>query len=507
MIVMKSILILIFLTYIIFLSNTGESVINSTISINLTSGESIFVFIAYNYTNVSLSDKAVAIAYKGSFFDIEGLNDFVPDLNMTNSLVYDANGNLIQDSRFYYEYNNFNQLKRVREGNATSPIIEEYMYDHEGQRILKQTGSETTFYISENFVRVSNSSGVFDTVYYYDEKDLVARKDPDGKKFFYHPDHLGSTTLITNESGDVIEEVTYEPFGKLIESSDERFLYTGKELDRSTSLQYYGARYYSPELGRFVEPDSNLPNVYDPQQLNRYSYVRNNPYKYTDPDGNFINIAAGAGIGAAVGFGFYALTHLDNFDLADAGKAAAVGTVAGAVGGATMGGSLIVTALGGTAAGQAARATGNVLEGQNAATGLGNPFEMGFDAATAGVASKVTPYAQKAGGQIAERLGIRSAASNMKSGSISELPQEAQETIKSIEKGGPFPFKQDASVFRNEEGLLPLQGKDYYKEYTVPTQGIGNRGTQRIVSGGKGEMYYTKDHYKTFIRIGGKKRG
>ncbi len=164
-------------------------------------------------------------------------------------------------SYYYYEYNNFNQLAKVRQGNSTGSIIEEYMYDHEGQRILKQSGSETTFYISENFIRISNSSGIFDTVYYYDEKDLVARKDPDGKKYFYHPDHLGSTTLITNESGDVVEETTYEPFGKIIEGGNDRFLYTGKELDKTTNLEYYGARYYSPELGRFVEPDSNLSDV------------------------------------------------------------------------------------------------------------------------------------------------------------------------------------------------------------------------------------------------------
>jgi hypothetical protein len=50
---------------------------------------------------------------------------------------------------------------------------------------------------------------------------------------------------------------------------------------------YYGARYYSAEIGRFVQPDSMLPDIYDPQQLNRYAYVRNNPLKYVDPSGNF----------------------------------------------------------------------------------------------------------------------------------------------------------------------------------------------------------------------------
>lgn len=280
--------------------STGQSNITSQINASLEVNETMFDYIYYNYTSSGIYT-VTATVNSGQFTDSISIQIAVevaapappsPSYNFT----YDANGNLIQDNEFYYEYNNFNQLARVRENNSIGTVIEEYLYDHEGNRIMKKNllANETTFYISENFIRVSNSSGVFDTVYYYDEKDLVARKDPDGKKFFYHPDHLGSTTLITDESGDVVEETTYEPYGKIIEGGDDRFLYTGKELDKSTNLEYYGARYYSPELGRFVEPDSNLPNVYDPQQLNRYSYVRNNPLKYTDKDGKMPTLAIGA---------------------------------------------------------------------------------------------------------------------------------------------------------------------------------------------------------------------
>jgi uncharacterized protein RhaS with RHS repeats len=95
-------------------------------------------------------------------------------------------------------------------------------------------------------MRTINNSGTFDTVYYYDQKDLVGRKDPDGKKFFYHPDHLGSTTLITNESGQVVEETVYEPYGQVLSGGNDRYDYTGKETDLGTGLAYYGARYYDP---------------------------------------------------------------------------------------------------------------------------------------------------------------------------------------------------------------------------------------------------------------------
>ncbi len=55
--------------------------------------------------------------------------------------------------------------------------------------------------------------------------------DDDGRKFFYHPDHLGSTDLVTNETGNVVEETTYKPYGEVQSGGQSRFLFTGKELD------------------------------------------------------------------------------------------------------------------------------------------------------------------------------------------------------------------------------------------------------------------------------------
>lgn len=173
--------------------------------------------------------------------------------------INDANGNRIRGFNFYFEYNNFNQLLRVRNGTASGTIIEEYTYDHTGNRVMKYEPqrNQTTYYVNKYFIRIINSSGTFDTIYYYDEKDLVARMDPDGKKFFYHPDHLGSTSLITNSTGAVVEETTYEPFGKVASGGNDRFLFTGKELDKGTELEYYGARYYDPsKTSQFVQPDT-----------------------------------------------------------------------------------------------------------------------------------------------------------------------------------------------------------------------------------------------------------
>ena len=83
----------------------------------------------------------------------------------------------------------------------------------------------------------------------------------------------------------------------------------------------------------------------------------------------------------------------------------------------------------------------------------------------------------------------------------SDLPREARETLALIKAGGPFPYPQDNRVFSNREKLLPLRDRGYYREYTVRTPGMRERGARRIVAGGGGEYYYTADHYRSFKRI------
>lgn len=85
------------------------------------------------------------------------------------------------------------------------------------------------------------------------------------------------------------------------------------------------------------------------------------------------------------------------------------------------------------------------------------------------------------------------------------LPPEAQETLRLIRAGGPFPYDRDGVVFGNFEGRLPKQRRGYYREFTVPTPGLSHRGARRIVTGADPprEFWYTDDHYESFRRIGG----
>lgn len=85
------------------------------------------------------------------------------------------------------------------------------------------------------------------------------------------------------------------------------------------------------------------------------------------------------------------------------------------------------------------------------------------------------------------------------------LAPEARETLALIRLGGPYPYRQDGTVFGNRERLLPLKERGYYREYTVKTPGAKDRGARRMIAGGEPraprEFYYTDDHYRSFKRI------
>jgi RHS repeat-associated protein len=157
-------------------------------------------------------------------------------------------------------------------------------------RVWRNDSAQTTIYTPfRELMQIRNISGVFDYAYIYDGSTLVARVNPDGSKWYYHPDHLGSTTLITDESGEIVEQTFYEPYGAVTSGgSSEAKLYTGQFADDISNQYYYGARYYNPHTGGFTQADGLLVNAYDPQFLNRYAYARNNPYAFSDETGQVI---------------------------------------------------------------------------------------------------------------------------------------------------------------------------------------------------------------------------
>ena len=115
-------------------------------------------------------------------------------------------------------------------------------------------------------------------------------QDPDAYEklqFYYHPDHLGSSSYITNLDGEVVQHIEYVPFGEVF--IEERnsiwntpYLFNAKEFDEETGLYYYGARYYDPRLSLWISTDP-LQDKYP--SLSTYCYTLNNPLNILDPDG------------------------------------------------------------------------------------------------------------------------------------------------------------------------------------------------------------------------------
>ena len=162
---------------------------------------------------------------------------------------------------------------------------------------------------------------------------------------YYHADHLSGSHIITDENGNVIEATDYLPFGEIrtdekLANYENDYKYTGKELDDS-GLYYYGARYYDPAIGKFLSADPWGGDIHNPQSLNKYSYVMNNPLRYTDPSGKsaeeimvfMATMAAidgpfpiGDTIGLAIGAGIYISDLIDNVSQPVASSSSNFGT-------------------------------------------------------------------------------------------------------------------------------------------------------------------------------------
>lgn len=129
----------------------------------------------------------------------------------------------------------------------------------------------------------------------HDLKLVAMREGTDLK--YKHDDHLTSTSVMTDDSGDSLGAIKYLPFGECRNSTGEigtDKLFTGQRLD-DTGLYYYNARYYDPTIGRFISADSIVPDFTNPQSLNRYSYVINNPLSCIDPSGHDYVFICGSG--------------------------------------------------------------------------------------------------------------------------------------------------------------------------------------------------------------------
>ena len=249
---------------------------------------------------------------------------------------YDANGNLTSDGVNCYTYNDANQVSQVK-NCVSNQVVAQYVYDYQGNRLVKKnyvsgTLNNTVYSPNDGYETKKLSNGsTQNTSYYYVNDELVAKKNPDGTKNYYLSDNLHSTSILASQSGSVIESSSYYPFGAIRTGGTQgKYLYTGQQNDQETGLDYYNARYYSPQIRHFTQPDNVIADPYNPQNLNRYAYVNNNPLTHNDPSGNcpvcVPFITGGLGLVAGVGMQFLSNPHSS---WQDYGKAAGIGFAAG----------------------------------------------------------------------------------------------------------------------------------------------------------------------------------
>ena len=172
-----------------------------------------------------------------------------------------------------------------------------YTYNEDGIRTKKIIGNKTTeFYLDgSNIIRQSDGT---DTLYFfYDRDDNLTGFEYDGDVYFYVKNMQGDTVAISDDSGNVVAEYTYDPWGKVLSVTGTNsalgnlnpFRYRGYYYDTDTSLYYLQSRYYDPETGRFLNSDDvNFIGTTESEiSYNPFAYCENDPVNNVDPTGNW----------------------------------------------------------------------------------------------------------------------------------------------------------------------------------------------------------------------------
>jgi RHS repeat-associated protein len=219
--------------------------------------------------SVAVGDVSDWSRYESSLYGEEG------------SPVFSGDGSLRE-----YEYDLLNRLVRVKVDGIE---VAGYRYDAQGLRVEKESDEGSRYYVFDLSGNVVWEEGDQEslTYVYVGGKRFALEEVREGKRnrYYYHSDHLGSTVLVTGEDGKVVWDGDYTPFGRLYDErggKDHTVQFTGKEYDGDSGLYYFNARWYEADLGRFISEDPARDGG------NWYVYAGNNPLRYVDPSGMFL---------------------------------------------------------------------------------------------------------------------------------------------------------------------------------------------------------------------------
>jgi RHS repeat-associated protein len=358
---------------------------------------------AKRQTHEMVSDGNVIVQGKTSYdyaYTYASGRPHAPSVVGPYTLAYDQNGNQVsrsqqpkprrqliwdEENRLACSHENVQsqtlpQTPASCDNAGGTPNNARYHYDDKGNRVVKD-GAQFHIYPNQNYSTRGNQQ--YKHVYIGSTKLITKFVEPEhrfeDRQYYSHGDHLGSTAFVTDDQGGLSEHLQYFPGGETwVSEHPSQPLpqqFTGKEQDPETGLYYFGARYYDPRTQAWQSPDPALesyldgaPNggVYAPSNLGLYTYAQNNPVRLVDPDGQWVNVAIGAGIGLLVGVGIEGARQAikGEFNAGRLAGAAGAGVVSGAIAGATMGTSLIVEGAGAVAGGVAGGVVSRAIAGE-----------------------------------------------------------------------------------------------------------------------------------------------
>ena len=253
----------------------------------------------YTYSDIGNLTSLGGVSY--TYAQTGNAGPHAPTQVGTVTFVYDPNGNRLTATDgpddTTYHYDDDNRLEAIDLPNTTDDLG--FTYDADGQRVQRSAGSDHTMYVGGLMEVDLDGTTVTETrkLYGFGGVPVAVRTftTTAEETTYLFTDHLGSVVSSWNDTTDTRTLTRYFPYGGERHSTrempqDQR--YTGQVSDATANasggsgLLYYNARYYDPTTAQFTQPDTIVPDPSSPGDLNRYSYVRGNPVRYTDPSGH-----------------------------------------------------------------------------------------------------------------------------------------------------------------------------------------------------------------------------
>jgi len=262
---------------------------------------------SFNATTHYSTDKAGNNAHRQSTYDTR-MNQLLEDAQYR--YTYDGNGNLNRkidkqtNHMHFYRYNDFNQLIEHYRADETDHYVYRLLYTYDGfNRRITKTYSDSKdktksyahhyLYDDQNIIAIldaNNNKQLLATIVHHPSQvdtPLSITNHETNRTYYYHRDHQGSIVALTNQEGNIVENIEYDGhYGTILNHTKQEttlnpYGYTGRETDLK-DLYYYRARYYDPTTQRFLSRD---PIEFEAGDFNFYRYVSNDPVNFVDPSG------------------------------------------------------------------------------------------------------------------------------------------------------------------------------------------------------------------------------